>query len=100
MVIVAAGREIQSIFEVKGIFFFFGTENLGVILTKGFPGSSVVKNTPASAEDVGDMGPVPPLGRSPGGGNGSPIQYSCLEKPMDRGVWQVHGVAKELVGHD
>jgi len=73
---------------------------LGGILTKGFPGSSVVKNTPASAEGVGDMGPVPPLGSSPGGGNGNPIQHSFLEKPMDRGAWQVHGVAKELVGHD
>ena len=50
----------------------------------GFPGSSVVKNLPANA---GDMGSVPELGRSSGGGNGNPLQYSCLENPMDRGTW-------------
>ena len=45
---------------------------------------------------MGDLGSIPGLGRSPGGGHGNPLQYSCLEKPMDRGVWQarVHGVAK------
>ena len=44
----------------------------------------------------GDRGLIPESGRSPGEGNGSPLQYSCLEKPMDRGAWQatVHGVAK------
>ena len=57
-------------------------------------GSSVVKNLPANA---GDMGLIPGLGRSPGGGNGNPLQYSCLENPMDRRAWQekIHGVAKE-----
>ena len=50
----------------------------------GFPGSSVVKNLPANA---GDAGPIPGLGRSPGGENGNPLQYSCLENPMDKGVW-------------
>jgi len=56
----------------------------------------VVKNLPASADDVGDMSSVPESGRSPGGGNGNPLQYSCLENPMDRGAWwaTVHGVAK------
>ena len=46
--------------------------------------------------DVGDPGSIPGLGRSPGEGNGNPLQYSCLEIPMDRGAWQatVHGVAK------
>ena len=50
----------------------------------------------ASAYNAGDLGLIPGLGRSPGEGNGSPLQYSCLEKPMDRGAWQaaVHGVAK------
>ena len=58
-----------------------------------FPGGSVVKNPPAN---VGDVGSVPGSGRSPGEGNGNPLQYSCLENPMDRGAWQarVHGVAK------
>ena len=54
----------------------------------------MVKNLPA--RDLGDTGSIPGLGRSPGGGKGNPLQYSCLENPMDRGVWQVivHGVKK------
>ena len=53
----------------------------------------MVKNLPA---DTGDAGSVPGLGRSPGVGNGNPLQYSCLENSMDRGIWSatVHGVAK------
>ena len=51
------------------------------------PDVSVVKNLPASAGDTADMGSIPGLGRSPGGGNGNPLQYSCLENPMDRGAW-------------
>ena len=60
----------------------------------GFPGDSVVKSLPASARDSGSF---PGLGRSSGEGNGNPLQYSCLENPMDRGAWwaTVHGVAKE-----
>ena len=56
----------------------------------------VVKNLPASAEDLGDAGSIPGSGRSPGGGNGNPLQYSCLENPMDRGAWRatVHEVTK------
>ena len=46
----------------------------------GFPGDSTVKNPPASEEE---MGPIPGSGRSPGGGNDNPLQYSCLENPMD-----------------
>ena len=59
----------------------------------GFHGGSEVKNLPASA---GDEGSIPESGRSPGGGNGSPFQYSCLGNPMDRGVWwaTVHGVTE------
>ena len=51
---------------------------------------------PASAGDTRDMGSIPGSGRSPGGGNGNPLQYSCLENPMDRGAWRatVHGVAE------
>ena len=44
----------------------------------------VVKNLPANAEDIKDSGSIPGLGRSPGGGHGNPLQYSCLENPMDR----------------
>ena len=61
---------------------------------KGFPGGSAIKNSPANA---GGMGSIPGSGRSPGGGYGNPLQYSCLEDPMDRGAWQAtaHGMAKE-----
>ena len=56
----------------------------------------VVKNSSANAEDVRDMGLIPGSGRSPGGGHGQPLQYSCLENPMDRGAWQatVHRVGQ------
>ena len=62
----------------------------------GFPGSSVIKNPPANIGDAGDVGSIPGLGRSPGGEEGNPLQYSCLENLMDRGVWwsAVHGVTK------
>ena len=64
-----------------------------VISVLGFPCGSVVKNLSAN---VGDMGLIPGSGRAPGGGNGNPLQYSCLGNPMDRGAWQatVHGIAK------
>jgi len=64
---------------------------------KGFPGGAVVKNLPTTnAIDPGNSGSVPGLGRSPGVGNGNPLQYSCLEDSVDRGVWwaTVHGVTK------
>ena len=59
----------------------------------GFPGGSDGKE---SACNSGDLGSIPGLGRSLGGGHGNPLQYSCLENPMDRGAWHVtvHGVAK------
>ena len=53
----------------------------------GFPGRAVVKNAPSKAGDARDKGSVPGLGRSPGGGHGTPFQDSCLENPMDRGAW-------------
>ena len=61
----------------------------------GSPGSSVVKNPPANARD---MGSIPGLGRSPGEGNGYPLQYSCLGNPTDREAWRatVHRVAKKF----
>ena len=60
---------------------------------KGFAGGSVVKNPPANA---GDVGSIPESGRSPGGGNGNPLQYSCLEDPMETGAWwaAVHGATQ------
>ena len=56
----------------------------------------MVKNLPANAGDVRDAGSIPGLGRSPGGENGSTLQYSCLGNPMDRGAWRatVHAITK------
>ena len=76
-----------------------GLLNVWIIITANIfsayyePGSPDDKE---SACNAGDLGSIPGLGRSPGGGNGNPLQYSCLENPMDRGAWQVtvHGVAK------
>ena len=64
-----------------------------LLLGVGFPGGSDGK---ASVYNVGDPGSIPGLGRSPGEGNGNPLQDYCLENPMDRGAWQAtaHGVAK------
>ena len=61
----------------------------------GFPGGSVVMNLPLPG-DAGDVGLIPGSGRSLGGGNGSPHQYSCVGNPTDRGAWQatVHGVTE------
>ena len=63
----------------------------------GLPGGSVVKNLPSNE---GNLGSISLLGRSPGEGNGYPLQYSCLENRMNRGAWRatVHGVAKSQTG--
>ena len=63
------------------------------MLLEGFPDGSAVKNPPANA---GDAGLIPGSGRSLGGWHGNPLQYSCLENPIDRGSWQatVHRVTK------
>ena len=58
-----------------------------------FPVAQMVKNLPA---DAGDLGLIPGLGTSPGEGHGNPLQYSCLQKPMDRGAWRALCVHKEL----
>ena len=62
---------------------------------EGFPGGSVVKNLSVNA---GDAGSISGLSRSPGEGNGNPLQYFCLQNPVDRGAWwaAVHTVAREL----
>ena len=77
-------RSSQSILkEINPEYYLEGTSQVAL----------VVKNLPANA---GDLGSIPGLGRAPGEGNGNPLQYSCLENPMDRGAWwaTVHGVAK------
>ena len=63
---------------------------------ESFPGGTVVKNPPAKAGDAREAGSVLGLRRSPGGGTGNPVQFSCLGNPMDRGAWlaAVHGVTK------
>ena len=85
-------RESQILREEKGSI-SHNMFTLKVINNTGFPVGLVVKNPPANA---GDVGSIPGLGRSPGGGNGNPFQYSYLGNPMDRGAWRaiVHGVAK------
>ena len=76
---------IDNLYDLKGI-------NAG-LETCNFSGGSEVK---AFARNAGDQSSIPGSGRSPGEGNGYPLQYSCLENPMDRGAWCaiVHGVAK------
>ena len=63
---------------------------------QGFSGDVGVKNPPANTGDTGDSGSIPDSGGLPGGRNGNPAQYFCLENPMDTGVWcaVVHGVTK------
>jgi len=65
-------------------------------MEEGFPGDLVVKNQPTNAGDTGNVGSIPESGRSPGGENDNPFQYSCLKNPMDRGAWRatVHGIAE------
>ena len=68
-----------------------------VLITGGFPDGSAVKNPPANAGDVRDTGSIPSWGRSPGGGHGNPLQNSCLENLMDRGL---QSMGLQRVGHD
>ena len=68
----------------------------------GFPGGSVVKNSPANAGDTGDMGLIPGSERPPGRGNGNPLRYFCLENPMDREarwVAKSHKTTEQLSMH-
>ena len=59
-----------------------------------------VKNPPDSAGASEDPGSIPGWGRSPGGGNGNPLQFSCLEDPMNRGSWQAQSLGFQRFGHD
>ena len=65
---------------------------------QGFPGGTSGKESACSAGDVRDVASIPGSGRSPGGGHGNPVQYSCLDNPMDSGAWRatVHRVAESL----
>ena len=68
----------------------------GIRKDGAFQVALVVRNLPANAGDLRDSGSIPDSGRSPGGGHGNPLQYFCLENPMDRGAWwaTAHRVAK------
>ena len=87
-------RRLNSIYRSK---YFTQNRNLSLLSSQYlyivYPGGTVVKNPPANA---GDADSVPASGRSSGGGNGNPLQCSCLDNPIDRGSWQatVHRVAK------
>ena len=76
-------RDFADVIRIK---MFFNGKLSWIIWNRSKVGS-VVKNLTASAGDAGDMGLIPRLGKSAGGGNGNPLQYSCLGNPMDRGAW-------------
>ena len=86
----------HSILVIKLVPVYIHSQFTCYLLICYFPDNTAVKNPPASAGDIRDPGSIPDLGRSSGEGNGNPLQYSCLENLMDRGVWwaTVHGVAK------
>ena len=75
---------------------YYSKYHFNIYFTLGFQVALVVKNPPANAGDVRETGSTPGSGRCPGGGNGNPLWYLCLENPMDRGAWRaaVHGVAQ------
>ena len=85
---MAHGKLSENVFSIE----------LGSVYTfYGFPDGSVVKTLPANAGNAGDVGLIPCVGRSLGGRKSNPLQYSCLENPMDGEVWwaTVHGISKE-----
>ena len=75
-----------SLYVVNTFEIFFQQNHLISGLPMGFPGGAVLKNMPANVGDVGDTGLIPGSGRSPGGGNGNPLQYSCLKNAVDRSM--------------
>ena len=84
--IIGAGPQLSGSLDYSVVHSLYGASQMVLM----------VKNLPASAGDLRDVGLIPGSGRSPGGGRGHILQYSCLENPMDRGVWwtTVHGMAK------
>ena len=83
--------------RITGSFIGLPTNSTTPLYREGFPGGSDGKEPACSAEDLSS---VPGLGRSPGEGNGNPLQYSCLENPRERGAWwaAVHWVTKSRTG--
>ena len=78
--------ETQTIFSFPQWLLLFSAL-LKVSIPMGFPGGRVVKNPPANGRDASGTGSIPGSGRSPGEGNGNPLQYSCLENSRNRGAW-------------
>ena len=73
---------------------------LQIYTIAGFPGGSVDKESTRNAGDTGDVGSIPVLGRSSGGGHGNPLQYSCLENSMDGGPGGVQSLGSQRVRQD
>ena len=93
--LIAVIRTSKTMLNTSGSKWERNLKKMVYMHTQGFSGGSAIKNLPASA---GELNYILGPGRSPGEGNGNPLQYSCLENPMDREAWwaTVHGVAKEL----
>ena len=89
---------VSDFFPPQWYFLRFKAESGYKYTYTGFPGGTVAKNLLASKEDTGL---IPMSGKSPGEGNDNPLQYSCLENPMDRGAWRatVHEIAKTHIMH-
>ena len=91
---IVSGLMFRSLIHFEFIFVYGVRKCFNfILLHRGFPGGSDGKE---SACNTGDLDSIPGWGRSPGEGNGNPLQYSCLKNSMDRGAWQaaVHGIAK------
>ena len=82
------GRKKAQEIKIPVLLVYIPEQYKVFVQATGFPGGTVVKNPPANEGDAGDPSSSPGSGRSPGGGNSNPLQYSCLENPMDRGAWQ------------
>ena len=85
---VTINQDRELTWKKKITHWVFLGKGVGFHCEQGFPRGIVVKHPPASVRDAGDLGSIPGLGRSLGGGHGNPLQYSCLENPTDRGAWR------------
>ena len=96
LIILHCGGFCHTVFTFKSPFnvYIYDLIYINIYICRVFPGGARGKEP--SAGDIGDSGSVSGSGGSPGGGHGNPLQYSCLENPLDRGAWRaaVHGVAK------
>ena len=87
-------------FKKSVLIIYMQVEYWAKIFYHRFQLALVIENPPASAGDIGDEGSIPGSGRSPGGGCGNPLPYSCLENPIDRGPGGLHSIASQRVAHD